>query len=400
MPLSKRDLKYMLILGGTILLFVGLEVFGPKPVDWTITYHGKDKNPYGNYVMQEQFHDIFSQPVSSAFTSFYEWPDTAQAPVNHLILCNYFNPGNEDINALLSRVESGDAAFIAARGFQYKFADTLGFTTKDFLSVIFNMQGDERLDSIFLKFDEATLPQVKDTFSYSSQSIPFGLEVGDTIAHKVLARDQFDNPVLIYLPWGEGKIFISSTPLAFTNIYMLQEPNELYFSSAMSLLPDRPVIWWEYYHLGRMEAASPLRFILTNEPLKWAYYVGLLSLVIFMVFEAKRRQRIIPVVTPLTNQSMMFVKTIGNLYLNRSAHKSVADKMISFFLEGIRSKYYLKTDQLNDDFYHQLSRKSGRSLETIKSLFYQIKNIQQRQRIAPEDIIKLRQGIDTFNNQA
>jgi hypothetical protein len=32
-------------------------------------------------------------------------------------------------------------------------------------------------------------------------------------------------------------------------------------------------MWTEYYHLGRMESTTPLRFILTNEPLRWGYYI-------------------------------------------------------------------------------------------------------------------------------
>jgi hypothetical protein len=49
---------------------------------------------------------------------------------------------------------------------------------------------------------------------------------------------------------------------------------------------------------------SPMRFILNNPPLRYAWYLLLLGLLIFVLFNAKRKQRIVPVIEPLKNTSL------------------------------------------------------------------------------------------------
>ena len=56
------------------------------------------------------------------------------------------------------------------------------------------------------------------------------------------------------------------------------------------------------------------RQILQSQALKWAFYMTLISLILFVIFRGKRTQRIIPVIDPLKNATLDFTKTIGDLY--------------------------------------------------------------------------------------
>src|SRR5690606_4234179 len=99
----------------------------------------------------------------------------------------------------------------------------------------------------------------------------------DTTRTTVLARNDLGNPVSLLVKWGKGNIYLNSTPLAFTNIYLLSQDNHAFVAGSFSYLPVDDLQWTEYYHLGRMESRTPLRFILTNEPLSWAYYLTIIS---------------------------------------------------------------------------------------------------------------------------
>jgi hypothetical protein len=165
-------------------------------------------------------------------------------------------------------------------------------------------------------------------------------------------------------------------------------------------LPSGPVQWTEYYQMGRMETATPLRFILTNESLKWAYYLTIFSLLIFMIFEAKRKQRIIPIMKPLANTTMEFVTTIGNLYYQNGNHKDLAEKKILFLLDKIRTQYLMNTAHLDEHFIRTLTLKSGRPEGDVRSLFRTINYIQQSTIIAPEDLIDLNSKIENFNRRS
>jgi hypothetical protein len=167
----------------------------------------------------------------------------------------------------------------------------------------------------------------------------------------------------------------------------------------LSYLPQAPVQWTEYYHLGRMESSTPLRFILSNESLKWAYYVTIFSILVFIAFEMKRKQRIIPVVTPLANTTLEFVGTIGNLYYQNAEHKSIAEKKIQFLLDQIRSKFWLNTNTLDDAFILALARKSAKPEEDVRSLIESIISIQSKAKISSDELIDLNKKIEKFNSR-
>jgi hypothetical protein len=57
-----------------------------------------------------------------------------------------------------------------------------------------------------------------------------------------------------------------------------------------------------------MGASTPLRFFLTNDFLRWALRLSVFGLILYILFEMKRRQRVIPVITPLRNSTVRFCK--------------------------------------------------------------------------------------------
>jgi len=221
----------------------------------------------------------------------------------------------------------------------------------------------------------------------------------DTTRTTVIAKNDYQKPVTIRISWGKGNIILNSTPLAFTNIYLLPEKNNEFASTTLSYLPKTNVHRTEFYHLGRMESSSPLRYILTNEPLRWAYYLTIAAILIFMIFEAKRKQRIIPVIKPLANTSLEFVSTVGNLYYQNGDHKNMAEKKINFLLDQIRTKYLLRTHEFNVEFINILASKSGNNSEEVQSLFRTITFIQSTTVISAGQLMDLNQKIEKFNHQ-
>ena len=80
----------------------------------------------------------------------------------------------------------------------------------------------------------------------------------------------------------------------------------------------------------------------------------MVSLLIFILFNAKRKQRVVKVIKPLENSTIAFTKTIGNLYYETKDHNNLIDKKITYFLEFIRRKYYLDTQLLDEKFMKNL----------------------------------------------
>jgi hypothetical protein len=212
----------------------------------------------------------------------------------------------------------------------------------------------------------------------------------------VIARNDLGNPVALRVKWGKGYMVLCSTPMVFTNIYLLSANNSDFISGLLSYIPNAPVEWTEYYHVGRWESQTPLRFILTTEPLRWAYYLTLITVLCFMIFEMKRKQRIIPVITPLANTTLQFVSTIGNLYYQSKEHRSIAEKKILFLLEQVRSRYFVSTTKIDSSFISTVSKKSGKPEEEVKQLFKLIETIRSQDQIDAETLMKLNERIEKF----
>ena len=103
-----------------------------------------------------------------------------------------------------------------------------------------------------------------------------------------------------------------------------------------SYLPkDRDTLW--FMEEQNLQSISPLRFILRNPPLRYAWYIFLVGFLVFIIFHAKRKQRIIPIIKPLENTSVEFVRSIGNLYLNEGDAKDMMQKKVTYFLNKVRT---------------------------------------------------------------
>ncbi len=387
----KKDLKYISFLVIGALLYILVELFSPKPLDWRITFSHQDKNPFGSFLIDQRLEDLFpSDEIVNTNLTLYELRDSL--PENILIFANYFSPADEDTEALLDLVNEGANAFIASEYYYGTFADTLNLICEDYFFDNNLIQNLSRDDTARLKFINPGM--ITEGYPYRRNNTHNYFSSFDTVRTEVLAVNDLEKPVLIRTEWGKGYLYLCSTPLAFTNNYLLYEENHEFVSKAFSYLPSNEITWTEYYQLGRMEARTPLRFILSSEPLKWAYYIALLSLLLFILFEAKRKQRIIPVITPLTNTTLDFVGTISNLYFYKKDHRAIAEKRINFFIDRLRTRHMLQYTEGDEGWLEKVARKTGHNREEIESLFSLINRIKKLPAISEEELRELNTKID------
>ena len=121
-----------------------------------------------------------------------------------------------------------------------------------------------------------------------------------------------------------------------------------------------------------------------------------MSFVLFIIFNAKRKQRIVEVIKPLENTTVAFTKTIGNLYYETKDHNNLIDKKITYFLEYIRRIYYLDTQLLDEKFRKNLSVKSGKDKETTKKLIDLIVYLKAKPVCTEADLLNLNNTIEDF----
>jgi len=384
----KIHVKYLIVIGGLFLLLLFTELFLPKPVSWSKTLSSDDKIPYGTFVLKDAIvRNQESPTIELTRRSFFEIDDTIHTDV--LVISRMFANGQEDFKALLNYVSFGNTVVIATELLGEEWEDSLGIRTEDVVQAHLEESGNPSIeDSTSISWGKKYFYRAED-----NQMVLKGMD-SEWIVHAI---HESGDPVIISSAIGEGNLILCSNPWIFTNYYLLSGQKGI-VDQVLSSFSSAKLHWTEIYSRGRGEATTPLRYVLSVPPLKWAYYLVVGFLAIFVVFEAKRKQRPIPIILPPANESLNFVKTVGNLYYEKRDHKSIALKMINFLFDQIRSKYYLSTQEINKEFMQRLTHKSGKPLINVEGLMTLIDIVQTKDRIDSEELLTLNRKIEAFLN--
>lgn len=184
--------------------------------------------------------------------------------------------------------------------------------------------------------------------------------------------------VAMVRPWGKGEIILVSTPLLFTNYGVLDEKNATYIFRILSQIGELPIVRTEGYMKETAQTQrSPLRYFLSQRPLRWAIYLSMFAILLFMVFTARRRQRAIPVIQEPENKSLEFTKLIGTLYYQKNDHANLVHKKFTYFAEVLRREIQVDVEEVADDerSFHRIAQKTGMEVEEISRLIREIRPV-------------------------
>ncbi len=344
-----RGERIYLAVAGAVVLFLGYqEAVRPKPVDWNPNYSRYKRTPYGAQLVYDRLPDLFRRgvrtveaPIGRTAASL----DTAAAPVLHLFVNTVFDPGRPDQEGLLARVEQGDAVLIAAEQLGIALLDTLGTAMS---------RTPASGDKVTLRFLTPGSPG----HAYAAAHATAAWTPTDS-TWQVLAVNGRSEPVFMSRPWGRGRIWLCSVPVAITNLGLLENGNDRFMADLLTALPELPVLWDERYKVGRRVDDTPMRWVIRQSSLNTAFRLALALVLLHMLFRSKREQRPIPVLAPLRNTTREFVRTVAMLYLAKAEHAALARRMITYFKEDVRQLTYLRHFENDAATAAHLARKAG-----------------------------------------
>lgn len=420
------------IIGSILVVFLASLPFWlpknePSPkkrkLDWTPTFKKVENKPYASKAIYLLLKDLFpkkeiklrldvfpndslflhqSKEVASKYNLFY----------THLRA----DADQEFADALNSFVYYGGEAFMAAEYFSYLLENEFGkaLVTREYIA-------SENLEIRFLHPKLANKTYKFPNLTYYSAFQVYGAKnfQNDTLTTQddidseynpesnfsdepqaeILAIDQYKNPVFIKIKIGSGTLYACSIPLIFTNYGILDDKQRDFIAAIVSHLPVRDVLWedeikWQYQYTKREDETpdgiKELAFLRKNPPLWWAFWLTLVGIVLFILFKAKREQRIIRTLEKNINTSLEFTQTIGRLYFNYNDHKNLAEKKILYFLEFLRSNYFINASENPDEAtIHKIASKLAVSEDKVKETFTIIREIKAKQEVSEEDLHKL-----------
>lgn len=391
-----RNKRFYLV--GILLLFViliALNFYSPKPIDWSESYHIKGKSPYSCYVLNDMLPIIFpQQKIEENNEGFYLSLDSNSVEKkNILVITSYFNPDKLDLEALLAFVEKGNNLFVSSSDFARPFLDRCKLEMK--FPVIDTSAFHRGEEALFLL---DTSLKNDSGYHYNRKMPLYHVSAFDTLNTIKLGTNRLGEVNFICTKYGLGRIYIHTQPLVFTNYHLLYG-NTAYASTVLSYLPVLPTVWDNYYKPDRFVNTSPMRYILSQAALQSAYYLLLITLLLYLVVESKRKQRVIPIIQAVENRSLQFVQTIGGLYFKQRNHADLARKKSIFFKEFLRERYFLTTVSATAECIKQVSLKSGVDADLVKQLLQSADYYESKQPATESGLIELNRKMEMFYKQ-
>lgn len=458
MKSSRNFLFAMLVL---FVLFCLLQVNLPKKFVWSPTFSHVDKQPLGCFV----FDSVLTQSLSNGYhvtkkTFFQLDQEHAKEKISVLMVVDQQNLKQLDVKYLCNIARRGGKVMVVAsssfddgrnadtvvvdeleRTFKVKIEDGIYFSLRGILSGL-KAHDNDMYDTIYWNNRETmyaaqsyrmfynmvggtlfvdSVPKVKRlayTLSTAGYDYKYdSLYVGDftrfdTIVDKKERIERIDTfaikkvPTAVSVPYGKGEVIFVSSPLLFTNYGMLEGNTFVYIFRLMSYLADLPVYRTEaYVKTDAMLVAeqSPFREFIKRPPLRWALYLALLGVVLFMIFTARRRQRVIPIMSKPANRSLEFIQLIGTLYYQRKDHVDLVRKKFKLFAEELRKTAGVDISDVNTDDreYLLLAEKTGMNSDRLKKVIRQIRLVLHSEgNISVEEMRSLIDAMDTIVRHA
>lgn len=458
MKSSRNFLFAMLVL---FVLFCLLQVNLPKKFVWSPTFSHVDKQPFGCFV----FDSVLTQSLPNGYhvtkkTFFQLDQEHAKEKISVLMvvdqqdlkqldvkyLCNIARRGGKVMVVASSSFDDGRNADTVVvdeleRTFKVRIEDGTYFSLRGILSGL-KVHDNDMYDTIYWNNRETmyaaqpykmfynmvggtlfvdSVPKVKRLaytlstagYDYKHDSLYVGDFTGfDTIVDEKERIERIDTfaikkvPTAVSVPYGKGEVIFVSSPLLFTNYGMLEGNTSVYIFRLMSYLADLPVYRTEaYVKTDAMLVAeqSPFREFIKRPPLRWALYLALLGVVLFMIFTARRRQRVIPIMSKPANRSLEFIQLIGTLYYQRKDHVDLVRKKFKLFAEELRKTAGVDISDVNTDDreYLLLAEKTGMNSDRLKKVIRQIRLVLHSEgNISVEEMRSLIDAMDTIVRHA
>jgi len=383
-----RGYKIYLIIGSIlILLYLVAQYNKPTPTNWSPTYAIKDKIPYGTYILYHRIKDILPKAnIQQSKAAIY---NTLKAKnfnkTAYLIIAQKAEISKTDFNQLVKYMQAGNDAFIASYD--------LGKIEKNLkLQAVSAMSA----EGSTLNF---TNPNLKTDANYG-----FDRGIGsqyyskiDTSKATVLGVNGNGKPNFIRYNYGKGNLYLIAEPGFYTNFNLLDKYGAEYAAKTLSYLQGNTRVIFDDYFAGQENTTTDmLRVFFKHPELKFAYYLSIFSLIIFVLYDIKRRQRIIPIADPLTNTSLAFVNVVGSVYYHERNNLDIALKKINYFMEYLRSRYYLKTNEIDNRFAQLLMEKTGINEALAKTLTRYFIETPKMGNLNDTQLINLNESIEQF----
>ncbi len=392
--MSKKNI--FIIIGAFLTLILLFTAGKKKEINWFPSYSIHHKIPYGSYVFFDLAQKKLNVPIEKvSSTPFQFLKNNTSLNQTYLIYNDRVELGKTNVNALLDWIKKGNTLFLFTKQTDKIIEDTLGIRMKYHI----NLKVDSLLDINFT--EKPYLLRSKPVFKrpYIAQTYIDTDSLSKNIKDfKVLGVLQDSMPSFVRLSYGKGQIYLHTIPEVVTNYFILQKKNYFYTQGILNYLNKAEKLYWDtHYQYGA--GSNGIFNVLINTPaFLWAYRLLIAGVILFLLFEGKRKQRPVPIRTPPVNESLHFTKTIASMFLNRKEHKKIAGIRIRLFMDWLKNTLYLDLSKPENEWIKTIVQKTGLEEKEVEEVFKSINQLKNKSRVSAKEVTELEILINKIKN--
>ncbi|MBX2891359.1 MAG: hypothetical protein KF734_10555 [Saprospiraceae bacterium] len=405
--MSSNRTPLLIALLAVVLLAVGLYLnydSGRPRFDWSDAWSKKaysetNTQPYGTQIFHRLLSSYFPNKkllnLNKSITEELPLDVTGQASYVFVGEAIYMDSASTE--HLLRFVEMGNTALVSSKTIPFDLMFDLYYN--ECPEAVWNDYGTVMFSEVNMSLREPKTNSVMFHYAHQNTPKPYNWHFieeryfCDSLPHFPLGylNGSFIN--FAKFTYGKGQFLLHTNPIVFSNYSLLQPNTRKYVEGVLSWLPEGDIYWDAMSRVPEavarrrnrsafsrsLEEEHPLSYVLKQPSLAWAWYLLVGLALVWLIFRAKRRQRIIPVLPKNENSSYEFISTIAHLHFREKNYQGLCIQGMKLFIHQIRERYGLvahlapETHQphLDGDFMHRLAAVSEVPETAIRDIFSQ-----------------------------
>ena len=355
--MSLRNFLIIVLSATLIVIFAILALLKKDTFIWYPTFDNADKQPYGCMV--------FDSVMSASYKPGYEVSDLSADSLSikaeykkHTILI-VKEEVDLELDSMMKFVKEGGSLIVCTNSLSEKISENWRARISQYY-----YYGKHPAKGLFMY-----VKYPKDDV-YPGRNYMVSVPIGNYMFEAIdsVGRDTMEDDTINSLNWkdkvllgglegysmakvskyGKGILVICSMPLLFTNYGILENDNYNLVMRIVAQAGKKPIVRTrntitETKNEGNGDTPpevdkSYLQHILSDTPLKTAFYLSLIGFLLFIIFTAKRKQRVVPVIKEKKNGQLKFIQQIGSLYKRNNDTDVIISSKYRLLAENIKRK--------------------------------------------------------------
>ena len=370
---SGRQVSRRFIVGvvALFLVFVLIEWRMPQHFVWKPTFAHNDDQPFGCMLLDSVLSTSLENGYEvSRLTPWQMLRDSAFSTPHGIIILSTEAGDSADARQLLRLARRGHTVLVANNRNLLGLDDTLHLTMS-WMPTFDLSKWNSPPDTLTMVTDSMCLLVAHGLID--RRAFQDTMKVESILASIDFRRDSISigtsGDVALTYKIGRGELIVVTAPLLLTNYAVLSEDLQPFISRIIGRMSHLPVVRTEAFMASTArQEQSPFYVFLQRPPLRLALYLTMLTVLLLLVFTARRRARAIPLIVPPVNGNLDFVRHVGTLYYEQGDHRGLVERKLHYAAEELRrlTGIDILEEHLPSDRLAQLSRLTGIDAEVLR----------------------------------